>query len=286
MKYTEWTGKRIGKYVGAGLFVLTLGVVGARSCTTVSAGHVAVQSVFGNVQERELESGLNFPVHPLANRIEMSIRTQEVKEAMPTPTNEGLITTLDISILYKLQADKADEVYRTIGADYTDVVIRPQLRNVVRDVVAGFNSADLYSANRARVSSQIFDKLKESYGERGITLEQVLIRDLKLPEEVTNAIERKMREKQAAEQMEFTLQRERLEKDRKVVEAEGIAEAQRIIADGLTPQYLQWRYITTLQGLAESDNTTFVITPYGQDLLPMIQLNEQRTQIRAPTKRQ
>lgn len=269
----EWTGGRIAKYVAGGLAgVLALGL-GARSCSCVPAGNVTVLDTFGNVSEQELGSGFNWPVNPFATRTEMSIQTQEVKEVMKTPTSEGLLPTLEISVLYKLQPDKADIVYRTIGENYRGVIIEPGLRNAVRDVIAGFTSADLYSTNRGKIEIAIFDKLNTFYNERGITLEKVLMRDLTLPPQLVAAIENKMQEQQRAEQMQFTLQRGTQEAELKSIEAGGIASAQTIIAESLTAPYLQWRYITTLEELAKSPNTTFVITPYNaENMLPLMTL--------------
>lgn len=275
----EWTGGRIAKYVVGGLAGLVALGIGARSCSCVPAGNVTVLDTFGNVSEQELESGFNWPVNPFATRNEMSIQTQELKETMKTPTSEGLLPTLEISVLYKLQPDKADVVYRTIGENYRGVIVEPGLRNAVRDVIAGFTSADLYSVNRGKIELAIFEKLNSFYNERGVTLEKVLMRDLTLPPQLVSAIENKMQEQQRAEQMEFTLQRETQEAERKAVEAGGIASAQQIIAESLTTPYLQWRYITTLETLAHSQNTTFVITPYNaENMLPLMTLPMEQNQ--------
>lgn len=254
-----------------------LGLAGLmRSCTTVPAGHVTVLSTFGNVHERELESGLQFPVNPFAARIPMETRTKEIKEAMQVPTKEGMIAGLDVSVLYKIDASKADEIYRTLGTNYQDVVLVPNLRNVTRDVVAEFFPEDLYGQNRTKIASEITARLKDSYAQRGIVLESILLRDVRLPDRVTQAIEQKIQSKQQAEQMQYVLQKEEQEAQRKRLEARGIADAQQIIAESLTPEYLQWRYITTLEGLTNSQNTTFVITPYDEKLIPFLPLNPEK----------
>jgi regulator of protease activity HflC (stomatin/prohibitin superfamily) len=261
--------------------LIALGVAGAislgglmRSCTIVPAGNVTVLDTFGSVRGEELNSGLNWPVNPLSSRVRMDIRTQEVKEAIKVPTKEGLMAGLDISILYKIDPTKADEIYKTLGVGYADVVIAPTLRNVTRDVVANYGSEDLYGVNRAKIASDITSQLREQYSQRGIVLENVLLRDVSLPNEVTAAIDRKISAKQASEQMQYVLQKETQESERKRVEAQGIADAQNIIAKSLTPEYLQWKYISSLEGLANSPNTTFVITPYDQKLMPMLPLQQ------------
>jgi prohibitin 1 len=251
-------------------------IIVIKSFAIVPAGHVMVLDLFGSVRAEELKPGLNFPVNPLAKKISMDVRTKEVKEKVAVPTKEGLIAGLDISILYHVTAEMADEIYKTVGTQFTDVIIAPALRNVVRDVVAGFSSEDLYSENRQKIASQIDAELRKRYLERGITLESVLLRDVLLPPEVTGAIEQKIKAKQQAEQMQYVLMKEESEAQRKKIEAQGIAEAQKEISQSLTPEYLQWRYITTLEGLVDSDNTTFVISPFDQKLIPMLPLGEQK----------
>lgn len=251
-------------------------IIFLKSFAIVPAGHVMVLDLFGSVRADELKPGLNFPVNPLAKKVEMDVRTKEVKEKVSVPTKEGLIAGLDISILYHVTPEMADEIYKTVGTQFSDVIIAPALRNVVRDVIAGFLSEDLYSQNRQKIALEIDTELRKRYLERGITLENVLLRDVILPQEVTGAIEQKIKAKQQAEQMQYVLMKEESEAQRKKIEAQGIAEAQKAISQSLTPEYLQWRYITTLEGLVKSDNTTFVITPFDQKLIPMLPLGDQK----------
>src|SRR3989344_5365690 len=247
-----------------------------RSCSMVPAGHVKVVDFFGSVKAQELQPGVNFPVNPLAGRVAMDVRTKETKEQIHVPTKEGLMANLDVSILYHLSPDKADDVYKSVGVNFNEVIIAPMLRNTVRDVVANYLSEDLYSENRQKISSDVEAKLRALYSKRGIELEGVLLRDVQLPQEVTNAIEQKMKSKQQAEQMKYILDKEKSEAERKRLEATGIADAQKVIAESLTPEYLQWKYITTLEGLVKSDNTTFVITPFDQKLIPMLPLEKSK----------
>ncbi|MBI4151487.1 prohibitin family protein, partial [Candidatus Woesearchaeota archaeon] len=229
----------------AALGVTTLLGLGAslRSCTIVPAGNITLLDTFGSVNADELSPGLHWPVNPFSRRIVLETRTQEVKETLNVPTKEGLMAGLDVSLLYKIDPTRADEIYKNLGIEYAEVIIVPTLRNVARDVVANYGSDDLYSANRSRIASDITTQLRESYDQRGVVLESVLLRDVSLPKEVTAAIERKIGAKQAAEQMEYILQKETQESERKRVEAQGIADSQKIIARSLTPEYLQWKYI-------------------------------------------
>lgn len=265
---------RIAALVGGAIAGLAAVVVAPRSCTCVPAGHVTVLDTFGSVNEKELQPGIHWPINPMSSRIEMETRTQEVKETLKVPTKEGLMAGLDVSILYKIDPTKADEIYKNLSINYEEVVLVPNLRNIARDVIANYQSEDLYSSNRSKIAADITSQLKEAYDERGIILESVLLRDVTLPAEVTAAIERKISAKQSAEQMQYVLEKETQESERKRVEAKGIADAQDIISKNLTPEYLQWRYITTLESLANSPNNTFIITPYGQNLIPLLNLQK------------
>lgn len=255
--------------VGLGLAgVLGLGA-SVKACTIVSAGHVAVLDYFGQVEEQELPPGLYF-VNPLKSTVEMDVRTKETKETLDVPTKEGLIAKLDVSILYHISPERADVLYKTVGEDFNEIIIVPVLRDGVRNIVANYGSEDLYSGNRTKISNEITDRLKSAYGARGIELESVLLRDLKLPDQVTAAIEKKIKAKQESEAMEYVLTKEKAEATRKAIEAGGIAEANKLIASGLTENYLQWKYIDALQRLAESPNNTFIIAPFDTKLTPMI----------------
>lgn len=267
--------QHIGKYITAGVVGVLGLITGVRSCTSVPAGHVTILDTFGSVSEQVLTPGLH-TANPFSSRVPLDVRTKEKKENLTVPTNEGLMAKLDVSILYSLQPEKAREVYNTIGKDYESVIIEPMLRNVTRDVISAHSSEDLYNPSRGVIATEITEKLKPMYDQRGIRLESVLLRDVILPNEVTAAIERKIKAKQEAEQMEYVLAKETQESERKRVEARGISDAQEIIAESLTPEYLQWRYITTLESLANSDNTTFVITPYDQKITPMLPLEQKQ----------
>jgi len=182
------TPSKLTSIISAG--IIGLGLLRCGSC--VPAGHVRVLDTFGNVSERKLQSGYNFPVNPFSGRIAIDTRTKEMKETISVPTNEGLMVDLEISVLYHANAEKADSIYKSIGEDYENVIVAPFLRNVSRDVIADHSSEDLYGAGREKIAAQIINILGPDYKERGIELENVLLRKVKLPDVVTNAIETKM----------------------------------------------------------------------------------------------
>ena len=252
--------------VMSALFVLIILLVGAillgGFATIVPAGNVGIVDVFGEVSDEELPPAWHWKT-PLVGIIPMTIKTQELKETSTIPTEEGLLVTLETSILFRIEPERANELYKTVGTSYTEVIIQPQLRSVIREVTARYEAKALYTSAREQITKDIFNVLQPLLATRGIVLETVLLRDLGLPTKVTEAIEAKLEAEQEAEQMQFVLQKEELEADRKIVEARGIKESQDIIDATLTERYLQYLWIQTLN---ENPNVMYVATELG---LPM-----------------
>lgn len=228
----------------------------------VPAGYVGIVDIFGRVSEHPLKSGINF-VNPLAKVINFSVRTQEDKETMNVPSKEGMNVALDISVLYKLDPSKAVEVYKTVGTEFRDVVLIPQYRAAARGVTVSHEAKALYTSEREMLAQSIFDALKSMVGERGIIVERVLLRAINLPPTVSQAIEQKLKAEQEAERMKFILQRETQEAERKRIEAAGIRDAQEIIAQSLTSQYLHYLWIDTLN---DNPNVIYVATEANMPL--------------------
>ncbi|HNX82206.1 MAG TPA: prohibitin family protein [Candidatus Omnitrophota bacterium] len=222
----------------------------------VPAGYVGIVDTFGHVSDKALPSGIQF-VNPLARVIPMSVRTQELMEDMPVPSKEGLTIKLDISILFKLDPVKAVEMYKTVGPYYQDIVVVPQFRAAGRGITVGHDAKALYTSEREMLAMAIFDSLKSMVEDRGIILERVLLRGMQLPPTVSGAIEQKLKAEQEAERMKFILQRETQEAERKRVEAAGIRDAQTIINQSLTSQYLHYLWINTLN---QNPNVIYVAT--------------------------
>jgi regulator of protease activity HflC (stomatin/prohibitin superfamily) len=241
---------------------LAIGVVFS-AIRVVPAGFVGVVDFFGHVSPRALPSGINF-VNPLAKVINLSIRTQEDKETMEVPSKEGLNIALDLSVLYKLDPAKAVEVYKTIGSPYQEVILIPQYRAAARGVTVSHEAKALYTAERELLTQGIEDSLRNLIGDRGVIIERVLLRAITLPTTVSGAIEQKLKAEQDAEKMKFTLQKEQLEAERKRVEAGGIRDAQGIINQSLTAQYLQYLWINTLN---QNPNVIYVATEANMPLV-------------------
>lgn len=250
----------------------------------VGPGQVGVQVLFGEVRERTLESGLHLVI-PLVSIERMSVRTQaytmsslpgegQLKgdDAIMALTAEGLSVALDVTIWFHLIASDAATVYRDIGPNYVDKIVRPAIRTAIRNAAVKYNATDIYSIKRTDVTDAIFDDLKDSFKGKGVTCEKVLLRNVDLPAKVKNAIDDKIAAEQEAQKMKFVLQKEEQEAERKRIEADGISKANRIIANSLTSRYLQWYYIQTLGSLVNSPNNTIIMTPFDQKLTPLINI--------------
>lgn len=259
--------RRIVRLVVIGLVVLIL-LVG-NPVTMIPAGHVGVKDLFGRVSSSVLSPGVRI-VLPFTRVIKMSIKTQEVKETAEVPSKEGLIMDLEGSLLYRLDPQKADDIYRTIGKSYQEIAVAPQIRSAIREITASYEAKVLYSAERERISRETLELFKKLAGDRGIIAEAVLLRKIGLPEVVANAIQEKLRREQESEQMKFVLQKETQEAERKRIEAQGIADFQKIVAAGISPALLEWKGIEATEKLAMSQNSKVVVIGSGKNGLPII----------------
>jgi prohibitin 1 len=240
-----------------------------RAARVVPAGNVGVVDLFGKVRAEALPSGLHL-VNPLASVHRMSIQTSEVKETMDTPSSEGLIVHLDVSILYHLDAGKAPEVYRTIGRDYESVLVKPNVRSAVREVTSSYEAKALYSPEREKMSTEINQHIVAGIQPRGVVVERMLLRDVALPPRVQQAIQEKLSAEQEAARMQFVLQKEKQEAERKKIEAEGISNFQKIVTEGINENLLKWKGIEATKELALSGNAKVVIIGAGKEGLPII----------------
>lgn len=255
----------------------------------VPPGSIAVQVLFGKVlTNATLSEGLNI-VNPFVDLEIMTIRTQAYTmsiateegerygdDAITSLTKDGLEVAMDLTVWFHLKKDAAATVFQKIGRDYIQKIVRPAARTAIRNTTVKYNAVEIYSEKREEVQNEITNELRKDFTERGITLEKVLLRNIKLPAKVKNAIEAKLEAEQEAQKMEFILQKETKEAERKKIEAAGIAEAQRIIAQSLIGErgraYLSWKYLENLQNLYQSPNNTIVISPYDKNFIPLLQI--------------
>lgn len=268
------SGVGLGRFKTTFIYIgLLLVFVGFLTSTIrqINAGHVGVQILFGKVQPNVLYEGLNF-VNPFIEIREMSIQTQnytmsghtdeaarEQDDAIRVLSRDGLEVTIDLTVLYRIMPDQAPRIYREIGLNYQDKIIRPITRTGIRESATYYDAISLFSDKREEFEHRIREKIYDEFQKRGIILERLLVRNITLPQSVKESIERKITAVQEAQRMEYVLQKERQEAERKRVEAQGIADAQRIINSGLTDKVLQFEMIKVQKELVNSPNSKIII---------------------------
>jgi prohibitin 1 len=274
--FNETRGRVIGansnpvfRLFGIAVAAFLLVILLFSSVARVDSGHVGVLTLFGRVTGEVLPEGIHL-VNPLKVNNQMSIRTQEIKESASVPSSEGLVMNLDTSLIYHLNPEKAAEVYQKIGPNYMAVLVEPNLRAAIRESTASHTANALYTGEREMVAKQIYDQLGDKLGQRGILVESVLLRDIQLPMTLKSSIEAKQQAEQEALAMNFRLQKETQEAQRKRIEAAGIRDFQQIVAQGISPQLLEWKGIEATENLAKSANSKVVVIGNSKNGLPLI----------------
>jgi prohibitin 1 len=249
--------------------LILVAILALSSTSCVRTGHVGVVTVFGRVTGLTLSEGLHF-VNPVANVTELDIKTQEIKEHAAVPSKEGLIMGIDASILYHLDPVQAATVFQRVGPNYAEVLLQPTFRSAMRAITAANTASALYSDARENIARQILDDVARQVTSRGVVVENVLLRDLQLPETLKHAIEAKQQAQQEAQRMEFVLQREKQEAERKRVEAAGIKDFQDIVTQGISEKLLDWKGIEATLELAKSQNSKVIVVGNSKNGLPLI----------------
>lgn len=262
-------GSSMLRLIGLGILGFLLIILLFSSVTRVNTGHVGVLTLFGKVTGETLGEGIHF-INPLKTNNEMSIQTQTIKESASVPSSEGLMMALDTSLIYHLNPDSAAHVFQSIGADYEDKVVENNLRSAIRESTASHTANALYTGEREAVANEIKEKITKELGARGITVESVLLRDVQLPATLKASIEAKQQAEQEALAMNFRLQKETQEAQRKRIEAAGVRDFQQIVAQGITPSLLEWKGIEATETLAKSANTKVVVIGNNKNGLPLI----------------
>jgi len=256
------------------LIVMLIGVL--TSCVIqIDAGQVGVKKLFGEIQPDILNSGLHF-INPLLEVDKLDIKTlnytmsgqhdegrQTGDDAIRVLTSDGLEVTIDLSVLYRVIPNDAPKLLRETGANYEDKIVRPITRTRIRDNAVYYEAVALYSTKRDEFQQRIFKTIEDDFKKRGLLLENLLVRNITLPQSVKAAIELKINAEQEAQKMQFVLQKERQEAERKRVEAQGIADYQRIISESLTDKQLQYEQIKAMKELAASPNAKIIMMGKG-----------------------
>jgi regulator of protease activity HflC (stomatin/prohibitin superfamily) len=251
------------------LGLIVLGIFSS-AFVQINAGQVGVKKLFGRVQADVLPSGLHI-INPLLDVENFDIKTQNYTmsglhdegkqigdDAIRVLTADGLEVTIDLTVLYRVLPNEAPRIVRETGSDYENKVVRPITRTRIRDNAVYYDAIALYSTRRDEFQTRIFKGIEQDFNKRGLLLENLLVRNITLPATVKSSIEQKIQAEQEAQKMQFVLQKERQEADRKRVEAQGIADYQRIINESLTDKQLQYEQIQVMRNLAASNNAKMI----------------------------
>ncbi len=249
------------------------------SVVQINPGEIGVQKLFGKVSNNTLESGLNL-VNPLVEVVTFDIRTQNYTmsgvqdegdksgdDAIRVLTADGLEVVIDLTVLFKLIPSQAPRILQEIGSDYRNTIVRPICRTKIRDNAVYYEAVALYSTKRDEFQARIFKTIESDFKSRGLLLEQLLVRNITLPTSVKATIESKINAEQDAQKMTFVLQKEKQEAERKRVEAQGIADYQKILSTGLSDKQLQYEMI---KAIATSPNAKLIIMGGGKNSTPVI----------------
>jgi regulator of protease activity HflC (stomatin/prohibitin superfamily) len=263
-----------------GIVVAFLGS-GTATFKQIDAGHVGVQKLFGKVQDNVLYEGLSL-VNPLVQVVEISTQTKNYTmssvqdegqksgdDAIRVLAADGLEVTIDMTVLYRVLPQDAPRIIREIGEDFENKIVRPLTRTRVRDNAVAFSAVELYSIKREAFQTNVRTSIEKDFHERGLVLEQLLVRNISLPTSVKESIERKITAIQDAQRMEYVLDKGRQEAELKRVEARGIADAQNILSSALTDKVLQYEMIKAQRDLANSQNSKIIIMGGGKGM-PLI----------------
>ncbi len=247
-------------------------VLSAAGCMTsvIDAGQRGVKySAFSGTDLTTVYGEGLHVVWPWERMVEYEVRVQNHDETISVLSSNGATIGMDVSVRYRPDVRRLPQLHTTYGNEYYERLIQPVVRSVAREVVGQFQPEELYSTRREELQNQIETLVNRQVGGGFVALQDILIRDVELPDQVRQAIELKLQEEQRAEQVQFAIQRERLEAERKQIEAEGQATYQRLITASLSPQYLRYEGIRATQALAESDNAKVVVIG-GDGGLPVI----------------
>jgi regulator of protease activity HflC (stomatin/prohibitin superfamily) len=276
LKRSPEPGSRFGGIVNTvGIVIIILGLL-LSAVKVIDPGRIGVQVLFGKVQDNVLESGLHV-INPLVDVTTFSIQTENYTmsarsgegqvqgdDAIRVLSSDGLEVTIDLSVLYRVSPTKAPFILQNIGVSYEDKIVRPVTRTAIRDNAVNYQAVDLYSTKRQEFQFKINKTITDNFAKNGLEVQQVLIRNITLPATVRASIESKINAEQDAQKMQFVLQKERQEADRKRVEAQGIADYQKILSTGLSDKQLIYESIKAQKEIALSPNAKVIIIGGGK----------------------
>ena len=248
----------------SGLIAVLAGINAlSRLIIVIPVGNIGVEYFQGKVSNRTLPGGI-YAINPFSDIVQFSTRLRDIKEEISATSKEGLALNIDISIQYRIDPAKAGNVYQNIGTDEREIVIS-RFRAIAREIVAGYPAEAVYSTKREEISLRLREKLRLYITPLGFVVDEALLRNVKIPETLQEAIQQRLKAEQENLQMQFVLAKEKQEAERKRIEAKGRADAQKILAESLTPAILQLRTIEANEKLSLAPNSKLVILGNGQN---------------------
>jgi prohibitin 1 len=242
------------------LAAIVLLLVFGTSCAIVKQGEVGVKRKLGKLEEKAYPPG-TVGFNPFTTKIlKVSTQTENVEVQLDLPSKEGLTIRSQISILYHLKPESAAKVLETIGTDYENTLILAVFRSAAADISARFMAKDMHTKERATIEKEIAELMDKQLNDRGFDVEAVLLKSIVLPQGLSQAIQQKLEAEQEAQRMEFVLDKERREAERKKIEAEGVRDAQKIVSDGLNDFYIKWKSLEVFRLLSQSTNAKIIVT--------------------------
>lgn len=239
---------------------MTLAAAFLSSCAVIRPGEVGVKQRLGKLSEEPVEEGVRF-FNPLTTTfVRVLVRTNNVEQTLLLPSKEGLTIVSEVSVLYSIEREKAPLIIKDIGKNFERDVLINTLRSSSANISAKYFAKDMHSLKRNEIENSIQDNMNSILREKGFEIQAILLKSINLPARLSSAIEDKLRAEQQFQEMEFVVQREIKEADRKRAEAEGIRDAQAIINEGLSPLLIQYQSIEAFRELSRSNNAKVIIT--------------------------
>ena len=252
----------------------------SRLIIVIPAGNVGVEDFQGKVSDRSLPACIH-AINPFADVVQFSVRLRDLKEEIGATSKEGLALGIDVSIQYRIDPAKAASIYLNIGTEEREIVVS-RFRSISREIISGYTAEEVYATKREEVSLKLAEKLRSQLAPIGFIVDEALLRNVKVPETLQAAIQQRLKAEQENLQMKFVLEKEKQEADRKRIEAKGSADAQKILAEGLTPAVLQLRAIEATEKLSLSPNSKIVILGSGQNTPLILPLDREASRAVVP----
>ncbi len=249
----------------------------SKSTVNIDAGEAGVlwKRFGGGVVTDEPPLGEGFHlVAPWNSVIKYSVRQQQLFEKMKVLSSNGLDIILETTTWYLPRPNDLGRLHQEKGEDYLETIIKPALRSAARSVVGRYTPEQLYSSKRDVIQSEIFDETQKILDNQYIQLNDVLVRDVTLPPTIKEAIERKLKQEQESLEYEFRLVTASKEAEKVRIEAQGKADANRILNSSLTDKILRDKGIEATLKLANSANSKIIIIGSGKDGMPIILGNQ------------